>query len=170
MWLRVIIYAISIVVSFLLQTSVFEFLKLADTVPNVMLTLVVCIALMRGRKEGLLVGFFCGLLIDLMYGDALGWYALLYTGIGYVNGYFNHMYYQDEVFLPLAVLAGNAFLYDVLVYIFFFLLRGRMGFFYFLIHIIIPDAIYTAIFAVATYYIMLHIMDRLEAFEQKGVL
>ncbi len=170
MWLRWIIYAVSILISFLLQTSVFEFLKLADTVPNVMLTLVVCIALMRGRKEGLLTGFFCGLLIDLFYGDVLGWYALLYTGIGYINGYFNHRYFQDDVILPLAVLGGNALVYDILVYIFFFLLRGRLGFFYFLIHIILPDAIYTAIFAIVMYYIMMHLLGWLADFEEKGVL
>jgi rod shape-determining protein MreD len=170
MLIRGIIYTIAIVISFLLQTSVFSFLKLADTAPNVMLALVVSIALIRGQKEGVAVGFFCGLLIDLFYGTILGQYALLYVAIGYVNGFFHRLYFQDDFMLPLAVLMGNSFLYDVLVYIFFFLLRGRMGFLYFLRSIIIPEAIYTAIIAVLVYRILLLILGRLEKYEERGTI
>ncbi|MDO4169186.1 MAG: rod shape-determining protein MreD [Lachnospiraceae bacterium] len=170
MLVRGIFYAISIVLSFLLQTSVFDFLKLADTAPNVMIAFVVCIALMRGQKEAVIVGFFCGLLVDIFYGNLLGQYALLYVLIGYVNGFFNKLYFQDDFMLPLAVLAGNSLVYDILIYIFFFLLRGRLGFFYFLRSIIIPEAIYTAIVAVAVYRLLLPIMSWLESYEERGVI
>lgn len=170
MLVRGIFYAISIVLSFLLQTSVFDFLKLADTAPNVMIAFVVCIALMRGQKEAVIVGFFCGLLVDIFYGNLLGQYALLYVLIGYVNRFFNKLYFQDDFMLPLAVLAGNSLVYDILIYIFFFLLRGRLGFFYFLRSIIIPEAIYTAIVAVAVYRLLLPIMSWLESYEERGVI
>lgn len=170
MLVRGIFYAVAIIISFLLQTSVFDFLKLADTAPNVMVAFVVCIALMRGQKEAVGVGFFCGLLIDLFYGNVLGQYALLYVLIGYVNGFFNKLYFQDDFMLPLAVLAGNSFVYDILIYIFFFLLRGRLGFFYFLRSIIIPEAIYTAIVAVAVYRLLLPILAWIESYEERGVV
>lgn len=170
MLLRGIFYTFAIIISFLLQTSVFSFLKLADTAPNVMLALVVCIAMMRGRKEGLIIGFFCGLLIDLFYGTTMGQYALLYVVIGYVNGYFHKLYFRDDFMLPLAVLLGNSLIYDILVYIFFFLLRGRLGFFYFLWSIIIPEAVYTAIVAFCVYGILLPILARIEAHEERGTI
>lgn len=170
MLVRGIFYAIAIVISFLLQTSVFEFLKLADTAPNVMLILVVCVALMRNSREGVIVGFFCGLLLDIFYGNVLGQYALLYVVIGYVNGFFHKIYFEDDFMVPLAVLAGNAFVYDLLIYFFFFLLRGRLGFFYFLLHLIIPEALYTAIVAVVLYRILLPIFGKLKQYEKKGVI
>lgn len=170
MIVRGIVYIIAIIISFLLQTSVFSFLKLAGTAPNVMLALVVSIAMMRGQKDGVIVGFFCGLLLDVFYGTMLGQYALLYVAIGYINGFFNRMYFQDDFLFPLAVLLGNSFLYDILVYIFFFLMRGRMGFLYFLKSIIIPEAIYTAIIAALVYRILLPILGKIKAFEERGTM
>ena len=83
---RIITLAILIILCYILQVSVFSYFKLAGIIPNIMLILVVSFALMRGQIEGLLLGFFTGLLIDIMAGDALGFYALLYMLIGYTNG------------------------------------------------------------------------------------
>lgn len=49
---RILFYVISVLVCFLLQTSVFEFLKLADVMPNILLILTVTIAFIRGKKAG----------------------------------------------------------------------------------------------------------------------
>lgn len=50
---RILFYVISVLVCFLLQTSVFEFLKLADVMPNILLILTVTIAFIRGKKAGI---------------------------------------------------------------------------------------------------------------------
>ena len=55
---RTIVTALTVVACFLLQTSVFEFFKLADISPNLLIVLVSSVAVMRGQKEGMLVGFF----------------------------------------------------------------------------------------------------------------
>lgn len=68
---RILFYVISVLVCFLLQTSVFEFLKLADVMPNILLILTVTIAFIRGKKAGIVVGFVCGLLIDIFSGSVL---------------------------------------------------------------------------------------------------
>lgn len=170
MFVRGIVYTIIIIISFLLQTSVFEFLKLADTTPNFLLIFVVSVALMRGRKEAVPVGFFCGLLLDIFYGNLLGQYALLYVVIGYINGFFHRLYFEDDFLLPLVVLAGNALTYDLLIYFFFFFTRGRLGFFYFLGHLIIPEAVYTAILAVVIYRILLPVFGKIDKYEKRSVI
>ena len=114
--------------------------------------------------------FCCGLLIDIFYGNVLGQCGLLYAIIGYVNGFFHRLYFEDDFMLPLVVLAGNAFVYDLLIYFFFFLLRGRLGFWYFLGSIIIPEALYTAIVALVVYRILLPILGKLAEREKRGVI
>ena len=52
---------------------------------------------MRGPKEGMFLGFFSGLLIDIQFGTMLGFYALLYLIVGYINGMFQKMYYDDNI-------------------------------------------------------------------------
>lgn len=48
-----------------LTGTVFQTLSIASIVPNLLLILTVSFGFMRGKKEGMFVGFFCGLLIDI---------------------------------------------------------------------------------------------------------
>ena len=59
---RKIVLAITIIVCFLLQCTVFKALAIASISPNLLIVVVASFGFMRGKKEGLFVGFFSGLL------------------------------------------------------------------------------------------------------------
>ena len=87
---RKIVLFIIIAICFLLQTTVFRALTFANIGPNLLIIVVSSFGLMRGKKEGLWVGFFCGLLIDIFFGFYLGGYAFFsdyswYDGKVYVE-------------------------------------------------------------------------------------
>ena len=65
---RKIVLAITIIVCFLLQTTLFQSLSVASISPNLLIVVTAAFGFMRGRKEGMFVGFFCGLLMDLFFG------------------------------------------------------------------------------------------------------
>ena len=98
---RCITIGIIIVICFLLQCTVFHYIELAGVVPNLLLIVTMSFGLMRGRREGLLVGFFSGLLIDIFFGSVLGPYAFIYMTLGYGNGFFHRIYYVEDV-LPVS--------------------------------------------------------------------
>ena len=77
-----------IAVCYLLQSTVFQALSFASISPNLMIVVVSAFGFMRGKKEGLWIGFFTGLLLDVFTGSILGFYALLYMYVGYFNGFF----------------------------------------------------------------------------------
>lgn len=81
---RKLVLAALVLVTFLLQTTVFPNLTIASVAPNLLLILTVAFGFLRGKKEGLFLGFFCGLIIDLFYGDYLGFHALLYMYLGFL--------------------------------------------------------------------------------------
>ena len=60
---RKITLAFLILAAFLLQTTVFQYFQIASVTPNLLLILTSAFGLMRGKKEGLMVGFFSGLMI-----------------------------------------------------------------------------------------------------------
>ena len=62
---RKIIVALMILISFLLQSTVFKALAIGSISPNLLVVLTSSFGFMRGKKEGLWVGFFCGLLEDI---------------------------------------------------------------------------------------------------------
>ena len=94
---RFIVMVVILFVSYLLQCTVFQKLTLASIKPNLLLIITASIGFMRGSKEGMFLGFFSGLLIDIQFGTMLGFYALLYLIIGYINGMFQKMYYDDNI-------------------------------------------------------------------------
>lgn len=59
-----IILFFTILICFLLQCTVLNALSVADITPNLMLILCISMGLMRGKRSGLFVGFFSGILID----------------------------------------------------------------------------------------------------------
>ena len=65
-----------IAVCYLLQSTVFQALSFASISPNLMIVVVSAFGFMRGKKEGLWIGFFTGLLLDIFTGSILGFYAL----------------------------------------------------------------------------------------------
>ena len=67
-----LVMALVIIVSFILQCTVFRSLALASISPNLLLILTTSMGFMRGEREGLVIGFFCGLLLDIFFGSLLG--------------------------------------------------------------------------------------------------
>ena len=66
-----IIAAIFIWMLFLLQSTVFQSLSFNGIVPNLLIVLTASYGFMSGEKWGLIVGFFCGLLCDIFFGDVI---------------------------------------------------------------------------------------------------
>lgn len=166
---RIIFYILSVIICFLLQTSVFEFFQLADVMPNVLLILTVSMGFIRGKKEGIIIGFICGLLIDIFSGEVLGQYALVYLLFGYANGWFHAYFYEDDILLPVGLLAANSLIYSFVIFFFFFALRGRMEFLSYLGKVMIPEAVYTGIVALAIYKILLAIDVRISDGEKRSM-
>lgn len=164
---RVIVYIVFILVCFLLQCTVFQSWDLADISPNLLVVVTSSVGFMRGKTEGLLTGFFSGLLIDVCYGDLFGFYALIYMYIGYFNGFFQSIFYDVDLKLPMILITVSDLLYGIIVYIFMFLLRNRTDFLYYLVHIIVPEVVYTVVVTIVLYRLILIANRKLEASERR---
>lgn len=165
---RKIVLAVLILTAFLLQTTVFQFFTVASVAPNLLLILTASFGLMRGRKEGLWVGFFCGLAIDLFYGNLFGFYALLYMYMGYLSGFFYKVFYDEDIKIPMVLIAVSDLVYSLLVYVLQFLLRVRLDFGAYLQHIIIPEILYTMILSLVVYRLLFRINQKLTEYEMEG--
>ncbi len=167
---RKIVLFIIIAVCFILQSTVFQSLALANITPNLLIIVVSSFGFMRGRKEGLWIGFFCGLLVDIFFGFYLGGYALLYMYIGYLNGFFQKRFYPDDIKLPMILIGSSDILCNLVTYIMMFLLRSRFHFWYYLTFVIIPEFVYTMVITIFLYFILLKINQSLEEHEKRRAI
>ena len=167
---RRIIIILLIFVCFLLQSTLFQnIFAAAEIAPNFMVILTVSFGLMRGKREGMFVGFLGGILSDLFFGSALGFTALLYVIIGYCCGFCYRIFYDDDVKMPVILIAVSDIGYGIAMYAFQFLLRGRMGFLFYVRRVIIPEMIYTVVVTLVVYRLLLLLNRKLEKAEQRSV-
>lgn len=165
---RPIVTALIIIVCFLFESTVFQGLSFANITPNLLVVVTASFGFMRGKREGMIVGFFCGILYDIFFGDLLGFYALIYTVLGYINGFFRRIFYPEDIKLPLFLITSSDFILGNIVCIFMFIMRSRFNYFYYLFSIIIPELIYTTLVTLVLYQIILHINQALEAEEKRS--
>lgn len=165
---RAAIYGVIILCCFLLETTIFQKLALASIVPNLLIVVTSSVGFMRGKKEGLVIGFFCGFLKDMLGGEVLGFYALIYMLIGYGNGFFRRVFYDEDIKLPLVLIAASEFLYSISIYVFIFMLQSDFAFLFYLGHIIMPELVYTILVTLILYQIILKVNRSLEEQEKRS--
>ena len=163
---RIITLGILIIICFVLQSALFPFIEIEGATPNLLLILTVSFGLMRGRKEGMLVGFFCGFFYDLYFGFAVGRFMIVYMLIGYCNGFFHRLYLVEDVLLPIIIVTLDDFVFNFMTYIIFFVLRNRLNFGLYMKDIILPEMIYTAILTMILFKFFVFINKRLKRAEK----
>ena len=67
-----------IIISFLLQTTLFQKIKLANVSPDLLVVLVSAAGVMYGKGLGMYSGVLSGILCDFIYSDIIGLYILIY--------------------------------------------------------------------------------------------
>ena len=148
---KVIVTVLMIFLAYLLQTTIGEAIAIGGIRPNVIIVLVVCCGYRYGRIPGMLAGLAVGLLIDLAEANYIGMNALFYLTIGYMNGWMNKLYYHDFTMVPLILVTASEFLLNLMQYVTGFLMRNRLDLPFYLVRIIVPDVLYTAVLSVLTY-------------------
>lgn len=167
---RPIVIGIIIIVSFLLQTTLFKTIAFVNVSPNLLIVVTAALGFMRGKKEGMYVGVACGLLIDLFYGEVLGFYTMLYAIAGYVNGTFRKEFFPEDIRLPMVLISGSDISINMMIYLVMFLFRGRFQFGYFALNIMMPEMVYTLLISIPLYFIILKANQKLEAIEKRSAL
>lgn len=164
---RIALNLIMIVLAFTVQTCVFPLIPYLAVYPNLLLILIFSFGFIRGSSSGIVYGLVAGLLLDLSSGGPLGFYTLFYIWMGHINGICTKYYYEDYITLPLVLCALNEFAYNLYLYVFGFLIRGRLNFGYYLINIILPETIFTVVTTLIVYRLFLYISRKFEEMEKR---
>ena len=116
----------------------------------------------------MIIGMFCGLLVDIFFGTYLGFYALIYMYIGFIVGKFNKIFFPENILLPLALIVSSDFLFGFVCYVLLFMFRNKFNISYYTVNVILPEVVYTALAAVFVYPVLIKINTYLEDIEQRS--
>ena len=148
---RYLSIVIMLIIGFVMQTTIFGYLELANVRPNILLIITSVSGFMFGIRYGMLAGGVSGLLMDLMYSDLIGLSIIIYFFIGYFNVIVKKFYFKDDLSIPLALIGISDFVYGMLFYIMSFMLRGRLALFAYLKQVMLPEVVYTVIIGLFIY-------------------
>jgi rod shape-determining protein MreD len=103
---RVASIAAVVILAVALQSTLLARLTLLGVVPQLVLVVVVSFAYLDGERVGVVVGFFGGLLQDLLlFQSVIGLTALVYTLLGYSVGSFRQYAPAESVWTPVFVVS-----------------------------------------------------------------
>ena len=160
----------SVLICYLLQTTVFSFFEIGHIRPNLMVMITCIIGFNMGSSAGIISGFFSGLLVDAMTGGSIGLSSLIYMMAGYLNGLFTKDFDKQQLLLPLSLVTMSAVVYEVIYYVFYFLLQNKLAFGYYFRRIIIPEVLYTLILTLVSYLIIYRVIKGLGRQHRKKVI
>ncbi len=162
---RAIVNILLILAAFTVQNCIFPLIPVLVSTPNLLLILTFSFAFMDGRRMGMVYGLLAGILLDLFYSGPFGFYTLLYVYVGYCNGSLTRYFYEDYVTIPLVLALVNELAYNLYVYVFRFLIRGRLDFLYYFRELMVPETIFTVVTTLFMYRLLLYINRKLRDFE-----
>lgn len=164
---KVIFNIILIILAFTIQCGIFPLMPFLSATPNLLLILTFSFGFAEGRNAGMYYGLFAGILLDLFYSGPFGFYTLLFINVGYLNGICTRYYYEDYITLPLILSVINELVYNLYIYIFRFLVRNRLDFWYYAIEIIVPEIIFTVVTTLLIYRFFLYTNRQLEELDKR---
>ena len=105
---------------------------------------------------------------DSFSGGVLGYYTLIFIYIGYFNGIFTRVLAHDMVVMPVLLCSANELIYSVYIYVFSFLLFGRVNIADYIKNLALPELLMTAIATIIVYGVIMTVDRHLTEAEKKG--
>jgi len=103
-----------ILLNFILQGTLFYRFSIFGVFPNTAIVIIVCFSLFSNKNKGASYGFVIGILQDILYGQALGIYALIYMIIGYCIGLINRKVFKDNLIISFFITTVATIFYIIM--------------------------------------------------------
>lgn len=91
-----ILFFLIFLIIYFLQANIFVNLKIAGVMPNLFILLILYIGLFSNTIEAIGFGVIMGLVLDFIYGKAIGITAVMFCIIGYLGAYFDKNFSKES--------------------------------------------------------------------------
>jgi len=159
---RILINILLLTGAFLLQTSVFPFIPIFSSSPNLLVIIVFSMGFIYGSMTGMLCGLYAGFLLDMFYEVPYGFCILIFIYIGFINGFFTNYFYDDYLTLPVVLCIISELFYNGAMFFLRYLSSGSFNFGYSFVHVFLPELFFGIVITILLYKVFLkanRIMD-----------
>lgn len=140
-WVVAGVIALALVV----QTTVFPYLEILRVKPDFILILAVCFGMLRGPRDGALIGLAGGLVEDILLGRYIGVQAVARLLPGYLAGIAGSKLYRENVLVSMVTVFGATVVSELLAALLWLRLGANLDLWAGLRSIILPAGLYNSI-------------------------
>ncbi|MBS4537176.1 rod shape-determining protein MreD [Clostridium sp. D2Q-11] len=140
--------------SFILQSTVFQYIAIFDVIPNTNLILIILVALFKNKKVGGTAGLIIGLLQDILFGNAIGVHGLIYFSIGYFIGVINPTVSKDNAISSFILTFLFTIISNIMFFFIYYFSSVNITFVEMIREIAIIEAIYNGVLSILLYKVM----------------
>ena len=156
-------WALFAVFLYVTESSLLPLIGWREISADLLLAAVVSVSFLLGSREGVVFGFFAGLLQDLATGTFFGVNVFCKMVIGYGVSVFSGNFVKEQVFLPvLSVMAATAANY-LMTLLFMILMGYDFGWRTQLYGVLLTTTVYNAVFALPVHFMTRKLIERLDA-------
>jgi rod shape-determining protein MreD len=134
------------------QTTLVPFAQVGNARPDLLLAVSVSMGLIFGRVAGASVGFFGGLLWDLLTAQIFGMNTLAKLITGYTAGGFEKQVFKENPIVPILALFLATFVHELILYMSAVAFEIKVPFWALVGHTILPHALYNSMIAPFVYF------------------
>lgn len=167
---RILLQSLLMGILIILQVSVLNRIPYLNASPNLILIYTFSAGLLRGSENGMLTGFFGGLIMDVILGQYIGYSSLIYIVIGFLTGLMYQRLTTDVPLVPILIAFFSELFYHMYIYIFRFLVRNRMNFGSYFKNIIFPEVVFTVVVSIILFGLLYYGNNLLEDSEKRSAL
>ena len=122
---QAIITAVSLIAAFLLQTAVLPVFGISSVAPDLVFIVLIPAAMLWNPYPTAVMGAVVGLFIDILFGRAIGVYAIPYLLAPWLAGSYGKQFFRENAFLPAGIAGGAVLAREIITAVMIFL--GRMN-------------------------------------------
>lgn len=156
--MRAIVFSSTALIGLIFTSAVFPNINIAGIAPDIIICLIASITILDKSMVGAIIGLACGLLLDLFFTGAIGFYALPYFVTGAIL-YFvcKNIRYIDKYLLPVILTAGAYVVKELTFALLSYMMSIDFSFGHIFLRYILPEALMTGAFMLLIHYLFLKI-------------
>ena len=162
--MKTIVWGLFVVLLVAVQSTLVPLLAIGGIKPDVLLVITVSAGLLCGKETGVGIGFFGGLLQDLLSGNVFGLNTFTKMVIGYLAGMAERKVFKENIFLPVAAMMIASLLNGLMVHIFIYLRGYAVDWSGAFVHILLPAMAFNMVAAIPLHLIFFAFCRRVRGY------
>lgn len=127
------------------QSTILGYIEIYSVRPNIAIVMMVAVALLRKPVESATMGLLFGLIMDIIMGKTLGWYALLLFLASIPISLVNEKIYREKFLVLFTFSFCTTVAIETMFYLIMFLFKDYSHLPYIFANVILPEALYNSI-------------------------